>query len=249
MEQAVYVEMVKKAHEYSDESTQKKYLEACSRFRFPYWDPCLPRQLFPDPNTELDDTSGIPYEFGIPKIVSARKVFLRKPQNPDQLIEEDNPLYQFRFPDGLEIESQDNPNAFWQRPSDNVLLDEDSLHGSEYTVRAPDANGIQNDAYINRYLRHHLQSDIGSSLYRVLTSAQNWAMFSNDVLDNEEKNEARARKVRAIIDQSLEGFHDDIHVLLGQGELQNGSGQIGDPRYAAFDPIFWLHHWYVTKDD
>jgi hypothetical protein len=37
---------------------------------------------------------------------------------------------------------------------------------------------------------------------------------------------------------SLEGIHNNIHNFAG------GNGYLGDPATAAFDPLFWLHHWY-----
>ena len=40
---------------------------------------------------------------------------------------------------------------------------------------------------------------------------------------------------------SLESIHDDIHVDVG------GTGHMGDPAVAAFDPIFWLHHCQVDR--
>ena len=37
---------------------------------------------------------------------------------------------------------------------------------------------------------------------------------------------------------SLEGFHDQYHGIIGgQG------GHMGSVPVAAYDPIFWLHHW------
>ena len=40
---------------------------------------------------------------------------------------------------------------------------------------------------------------------------------------------------------SLESIHDGVHVDVG------GSGHMGDPAVAAFDPIFWLHHCNVDR--
>lgn len=93
----------------------------------------------------------------------------------------------------------------------------------------------------------HLQSDIGSNLFKVLTGHSKWITFSNNVFDNEEEEKAAAAN-RGYIHATLEGFHDNVHVFLGQGTLgtnrdKKGSGHIGHPSYAAFDPIFWLHHW------
>lgn len=36
---------------------------------------------------------------------------------------------------------------------------------------------------------------------------------------------------------SLEFIHNNIHNFSG------GMGYLGDPATAAFDPLFWLHHW------
>lgn len=36
---------------------------------------------------------------------------------------------------------------------------------------------------------------------------------------------------------SLEDIHNYVHDYVG------GAGHIGDPAIAAFDHIFWFHHW------
>jgi hypothetical protein len=122
--------MVKIAKSFHDEGTRQIYLDACSRFRFPYWDPCLPRQL-------IDDLSGVPadsarfhHEFGIPKIVSTRRVYLRKPENPEILVEEDNPLYQYRFP--TDFQAPNNPQSFWNHKLGNVRSSSSHLRGDNF---------------------------------------------------------------------------------------------------------------------
>ena len=42
----------------------------------------------------------------------------------------------------------------------------------------------------------------------------------------------------ASIDDSLEAVHDTVHTTVGSG------GHMSEVPYAAFDPIFWLHHAY-----
>jgi tyrosinase len=39
----------------------------------------------------------------------------------------------------------------------------------------------------------------------------------------------------------VEDIHDDIHGTVG-GSGQAGQGQMSILDYAAFDPVFWLHH-------
>jgi tyrosinase-like protein len=113
------------------------------------------------------------------------------------------------------------------------------LKGTTHTVRAPDENGQTDDLYINSYISNHIQGELGIGLYKVLNLRQNWDGFSNDVLDARAQVEASKHHVQ-YVDHSLEGFHDNIHVVLGQGRLRNGSGHLGYPQYAAFDPLFWF---------
>ena len=43
---------------------------------------------------------------------------------------------------------------------------------------------------------------------------------------------------------SLEGWHNDIHVLCGAGRTADNGfyGHMALNEAAGFDPIFWLHH-------
>jgi len=78
---------------------------------------------------------------------------------------------------------------------------------------------------------------VGSSFYRILTGRQRWETFSNDVYDRQAA--AEASNGAPVTDHTLEGFHDNLHSMIGQGRLQGGSGHMSSPQYAAFDPIFW----------
>jgi tyrosinase len=45
---------------------------------------------------------------------------------------------------------------------------------------------------------------------------------------------------------SLESIHDSIHVWVGgpmPARRPAPAGHMSDVPYAAFDPVFWLHHW------
>lgn len=91
--------MVKIAKDFKYHDTQKRYLDACMRFRFPYWDPCLPRQT-------INHT-----DFGIPKIVSSPSVYVRQVDSPEELTPVKNPLYAFNFPTA--VQSLDNSDFSW----------------------------------------------------------------------------------------------------------------------------------------
>jgi hypothetical protein len=119
--------------------------------------------------------------------------------------------------------------------------------GDKCTFRAPDQEVQTSDDDITNYLSEHIQSDIGSSLYKILTTPQQWTSFSND---GSVVNEAGARQIHLNwTDQtdhegmsiwfSVEGFHNNIHGKCGNGRLPHGSGHMGNTQVAAFDPIFW----------
>lgn len=62
--------------------------------------------------------------------------------------------------------------------------------------------------------------------YQLLTQQPNYGPFSNTAYSNQTFN-------------SLENMHNGIHGFVGNG------GHMSDIPYAAFDPIFWLHHAYA----
>ncbi|KAF2024335.1 hypothetical protein EK21DRAFT_117885 [Setomelanomma holmii] len=52
---------------------------------------------------------------------------------------------------------------------------------------------------------------------------------------------------RAIPTESIEGWHNAIHVMVGQARWKEYRGHMGNPAYAAFDPIFWMHHNHIDR--
>lgn len=94
---------------YKDEATRLKYLSACERFRYPYWDPCTPRQTA----VERNRINGRPNEFGIPLIVSRKTVYVRRPETPEKLEEIPNPLHQYKFPKQVQSQGEKEGDFFW----------------------------------------------------------------------------------------------------------------------------------------
>jgi tyrosinase len=64
--------------------------------------------------------------------------------------------------------------------------------------------------------------------YNLLTQATDYAAFSNDGFQGAEQDPANY--------DSLESIHNQIHGLTGN------NGHMGVVDYAAFDPVFWMHH-------
>lgn len=72
------------------------------------------------------------------------------------------------------------------------------------------------------------RSDLRNRTFNLLTQAKTYTAFSNDGFRGTAGNPTRF--------DSLEAIHGSIHVLTGLG------GHMSVVDFAAFDPIFWLHH-------
>ena len=77
-----------------EEPCRAKYVDAARAFRLPYWDPWMPRN-----NTgNLEDSHLWNTRFGVPAILRAQEVFVRRPNAAGKLVEIDNPLYRYKVP-------------------------------------------------------------------------------------------------------------------------------------------------------
>ncbi|KAH7103323.1 Di-copper centre-containing protein [Auriculariales sp. MPI-PUGE-AT-0066] len=102
-----------------------------------------------------------------------------------------------------------------------------------YTVRNPGPGNPpqSNIAALKDSLRVLINPNdpMSARVYDTLTDPDTWEEFSNK------------RTTPGSFRNSIESIHDLIHVLVG------GNGQMADPSYAAFDPMFWLHHTNVDR--
>ncbi|KAJ3565570.1 hypothetical protein NP233_g7549 [Leucocoprinus birnbaumii] len=99
------------------------------------------------------------------------------------------------------------------------------------TVRNPDRSRKEDIPGLIRKMG--IEADqIREKTYNMLKFNDNWEFFSNhSVGDDQHAN-------------SLEAVHDDIHGIVGYGKIP---GHMTVPFFAAFDPIFWLHHANVDR--
>lgn len=81
----------------------------------------------------------------------------------------------------------------------------------------------------------------GGKLYRILNGPpMSYTQMANSAfIPHPAEKEQPLNK-----ENSLEGLHNDVHVMTGMGE-GNRPGHMALNEFAAFDPIFWLHHTYV----
>ena len=99
--------------------------------------------------------------------------------------------------------------------------------------------------------RSKLTASLREAFYRVLTIARFEDFATKRMPDMEPESKSGPgynQKVYAF--DSIENIHDSLHGWCGGDvtTIDDGVallGHMSDVTVAAFDPIFWLHHWYV----
>lgn len=238
--------MINQANQYKNPADRAKYLDAAARFRLPYWDPIMPRK-------QRDPTGPLSTVWGLPLILSLENIYVRTQSAPDRLIPMRNPLYSFKFPT---LDEWDQP-----RQTERIRLDQPTEYSQVETTRVPDTQGNTN----NKALDLSIQRQSGNLATKI------WHMLNPDessvnsqgvkVMVNEERSWnsfANMNVPDAIIGGesfatvSVESWHNGVHNLIGTGNIGGAAnneftGQMADPAYAAFEPMFWLHHGNIDR--
>jgi tyrosinase len=127
-----------------------------------------------------------------------------------------NPLYNFQFASSDQDGNVNNAGETWR-----IAVDAD-----------PNAVGSQLVAEFKRSFQEEAQQyqekNLTERVLYILQGYSKYATMSNDAFRGRGKPGTYG---------SLEGIHNTIHNVTG------GGGNMSDPDVAAFDPIFWLHHW------
>ncbi|KAK4958258.1 hypothetical protein LTR10_004684 [Elasticomyces elasticus] len=256
-EQAVYNNMVAIAQSYADQTWQKTYLDACDRFRLPYWDVCMPRNNTSDGATaKVKAAKGNIWRWGFPKVLKTKNVFVRFPNSPDQLTSMANPLYQFSFPSSTEVKtagdsrsqiSWQDAGLGWVQLQDGRWKFDASRFRTDYTARTPTVASKGESDYVFLEEAIQLQTQVmATNIWHLLNPAEIGLnqMTGRSVKINQAKPWTVFASHAATSDefaaQSLESWHDNIHNLVGSGKGK--AGAMSDPSVAAFEPVFWLHH-------
>ena len=234
-EQTVFLQMVSIAKAFPPQY-QTRYIKACEGFGIPYWDPFLPRRKI------LNKYGYSITKCGVPVILSSKDVRIRTPRQPDPPINAPNPLYSYQFASG---------DAEWSKVAGHnistVFNDVSSNpHMMSSTIRGPTPAGSTSHQYINNTLTNAVSTatgpalPLGSKIYRILQGPSlNYTQMATSAYVAE--NGPSVNK-----ENSLEGFHNDIHTMCGNGG-GGRNGHMGLTEYAAFDPIFWMHHTNIDR--
>jgi tyrosinase len=201
-------------------SQADRYRQAAQKFRLPYFDYYRPRSHTTTTFPGITDgqTTSFPYDFSLPQIFTLEKVMLMKP-GATELSLEDNPLNYFTFPTSGMI-----PTSEW-----DAVVPQASGYSRSRTTRYPRSQSdLEGDpAAMNTAINQNRESGTGQILNMITDPAYNqWDAFSTD--------EAGLTPTSG----SLEDIHGNYHVIIG-----NIPGHMSQVAVAAFDPVFWFHHW------
>lgn len=208
-----------------------EHVEAVKKFRLPFWDYFRPRGgniRFPGVRDPESGTTGYGWDFSIPYILEVERVMVFKPSTgkdpPEkefQLQEIDNPLYKFTFPKAEGISKKD-----W----DSV----DTFRGSRSFTERQDNRlvGKSDHRQLNTVLAQRRESQV-----EALLNFFNPALAYNEYMNFSTSAWGEGAEVNG----SVESLHDDYHGNCGGGR----GGHMSHVPAAAFDPVFWLHHWLV----
>ncbi|KIM27071.1 hypothetical protein M408DRAFT_173274 [Serendipita vermifera MAFF 305830] len=157
----------------------------------------------------------------------ARITGLNTPQGPRDL---DNPLYQYRFHnkvghaefgDGFDLE------RIWEGWPGTLRWPTNTRPTATSQANAVDATMNNN------------RLTIRDRTYNLLVQSTTFQNFSNDGFQGPETDPRYY--------DSLESIHGQIHGFVGGGTRIRMGGHMSIPDFAAFDPIFWLHHCNVDR--
>jgi hypothetical protein len=183
------------------------------------------------------------------------RVMVRKPEQPNELVPLENPLYGYIF--NLDrAKWEDDLRFSWESMFRDVVSGPRPIYQIRtygifqfqaptmtlHTIRGLSPAGTMDHQYINNTLTNAVSQTngpavpLGGKLYRILNGPpMSYTQMANSSFVPHDKEMPLNKE------NSLEGFHNDVHVMTGTGE-GNRPGHMALNEFAAFDPIFWLHH-------
>ncbi|KAL4924110.1 tyrosinase [Aspergillus undulatus] len=222
-EQRLYEIMIDEIIPQYPESDRPSLREAADTWRLPYWDWAInPRVPWLAADAEL-------------QVSLAGKLETLQ-----------NPLYQFRMPNGKQMEAHG--------VGDVKAMGEDTIYSYGKCIATsrcpteeqskPDSRdwiqGIVNNQGVEKYLTLHSAVDgknygaAAELVYRLLTYPLDYQEFATTAVGENEP------KVSA--DVNIEFIHNNVHWWAG-----GDGGHMSQIPVATFDPIFWLHHCNIDR--
>lgn len=225
------------------------YQTALKTFRLPYWDYYRPRNYYArfSGRTLPDGQTASQYDYSMPQIFTLTKVMVQMP-GEKTLTPMDNPLTSFNFPKGALLDSE------WDLADLSTKIVADI---TKRTIRYGQSRDPIAD--MNQALNKIREDNLRMSLNLIEHGAyDNYEVFATKAdiqpvqLQGTDPNAApnQARTIFTRPSGSIEGLHGTYHIMVGgwddiaaSKKQAAGSGHMSSVPVAAFDPVFWMHHW------
>ncbi|KAL7268524.1 hypothetical protein RUND412_008851 [Rhizina undulata] len=200
------------------------WTNAADSLRFPYWDWAL-------------------HEGQMPPVLNEAEILIEIPGQG--IVPIANPLVNYRF----------QQNESRPPPEDKYWFQEPYASIYPTTLRCPDINGVAHPELANEQLksRHYFRrigetANLTEYVYMLFSAIHEYIPFSNTAYAD--RAGAGTTIPGTINFASLEDVHNIVHVFVGAyagfGQATPG-GHMSLNEYAAYDPIFWLHHCNIDR--
>lgn len=239
--------MINVVDQYNDASVRSEYETAALEFRLPYWDYYRPRGgavTFPGIVDE-GQTTAYAYDYKLPEIFTVSKVMIRAP-GKNELVEIDNPLQHFNFGEMAAENSEMKWNILDKKEGSVLNRNQTSRHPWKETSKS--SYQWDNFERLNKTL-NELRMDanrivldmIGDNYYKQydqFATAGRSRPAPKDLVNDKHKQAISWSWGGS--SGNLEGLHGLYHGLIGG---MGPGGHMSRVATAAFDPVFWMHHW------
>ncbi|OTB03798.1 hypothetical protein M426DRAFT_12300 [Hypoxylon sp. CI-4A] len=216
------------AQQFTAEEGKARYLAAAKTFRIPYWD-WARRDLSVFPEEAL-----ITGKINVNMPATLAKALGVKLEG--QVGQIDNPLYNFKFPSGIESEYKIHGKDTTQRyePTNGGELSPDERNEILIESLTPFTRDVNS--------RVPVEGNLTERVTYILQSYDSFRAMTHNKWDPDREADNRGRLLGF---GSIEDIHNTLHNLSGGS---NGyMGHMTNPAIASFDPIFWLHHCNIDR--
>ncbi|KAI1057476.1 hypothetical protein LB507_011584 [Fusarium sp. FIESC RH6] len=223
--------MIHVAKEFAKEGNNE-YLPIAEKFRLPYWDWALPgKTVFPD------EAIRAKYPVNMPKTLRSFYNF-----NAAGDVTISNPLYAYRFGEGtvknVILDNLPTTTRYHLENTDKSDAKELERQLVEYVM--------EGNIRVDRRTLIKTEINLAERLVYILQSYDSFSQVSQNKYVPKNGREGQDESfVKGRGFGSLEDIHNTLHVYTGG--TSGYMGHMNYPPYAAFDPIFWMHHANIDR--
>ncbi|KAF2501891.1 Di-copper centre-containing protein [Lophium mytilinum] len=254
-EQRLHEEMLALIPSTFAKKDQDDMIKAADTWRLPFWDWAMKKPDW-NPTNPDDPVNKIPGSGpNVPFIITQKQIPVRT--KTEIAVPIDNPMFQFAVPGSFGNYGVKDETAPWYEACRVTSRWPDLPAKLNVKKWNTEVSLAQKSAYFEgqnqdyKKITKQLQGSVGNehgkyyantlpeAVYRLFRSVD---AQGKPVMPYEKFSTGSFKYGQRVVEYpSLEAIHNNIHNFSG------GSGYLGDPSTAAYDPLFWLHHCNVDR--